>query len=101
MISLAVLPALEIYVNFTKRQMQLLMGERYPLHIHCHGIENLLYLFENMCLVTLEKGEMPNAYCLWCEKNPYHLINVLGPFSVTLQSRKFYEAEKLLVMVRQ
>ena len=29
------------------KEMQLLMGERYPLYINFHGIENLLYLFEN------------------------------------------------------
>ena len=27
------------------KEMQLLMGERYPLYINCHGIENLSYLF--------------------------------------------------------
>ena len=44
------------------KEMQLLMGERYPLYINCHGIENLWYLFENRCLTTLEGGETPNAY---------------------------------------
>ena len=29
------------------KEMQLLMGERYPPDINCHGIENLPYLFEN------------------------------------------------------
>ena len=29
------------------KEMQLLMGERYPLGINCLGIENLSYLFEN------------------------------------------------------
>ena len=45
------------------KEMQLLMGERYPLYINCHGIENLLYLFENRCLINLEGGEAPMAYC--------------------------------------
>ena len=43
--------------------MQLLMGERYPLGIDCLGIENLLYLFENRCLITLEEGGTHIAYC--------------------------------------
>ena len=87
MIFLAVLPALQIYVNSTlqkfhackmtnkidqfindfshriMKEMQLLMGERYPLGINCIGIENLLHLFENRCLTTLEGGETPMAYC--------------------------------------
>ena len=44
-------------------EMQVLMGERYPLSINCHGIENLSYLFEDRCLITLEGGETPMAYC--------------------------------------
>ena len=44
------------------KEMQLLMGERYPLGINCHGIENLSYLFENRCRLTLEGGETPMAY---------------------------------------
>ena len=43
--------------------MQILMGERYPPDINCHGIENLPYLFENRCLITLEGDETPIAYC--------------------------------------
>ena len=45
------------------KEMLLLMGERYPLYINCHGIENLSYLFENRFLVTLEGDETPMAYC--------------------------------------
>ena len=76
--------------DFTHRimkEMQLLMGERYPLGINCLGITNLPHLFENQCLITLEGGETPIAYCsiVRFEKSPYDLINVLGPFSVILQ----------------
>ena len=45
------------------KEMQLLMGERYPLGINHLGIENLSYMFENLCLMTLEGGETPMAYC--------------------------------------
>ena len=45
------------------KEMQLLMGERYPLGINFLGIENLSYLFENRCLIALEEGETPMAYC--------------------------------------
>ena len=45
------------------KEMQLLMGERYPLGINCLGIENLSYLFENRCLITLEGGEALMASC--------------------------------------
>ena len=45
------------------KEMQLFMVERSALHINCHGIENLSYLFENRCLITIEGGEMPLAYC--------------------------------------
>ena len=45
------------------KEMQLFMGERYHLGINCLGIENLSYLFENQCLITLEEGETPMAYC--------------------------------------
>ena len=41
------------------KEMQLLMGERFVLGINCLGIENLSYLFENQCLITLEGGETP------------------------------------------
>ena len=44
-------------------EMQLLVGERYLLGINCLGIENLSYLFENQCLITLEGGETSMAYC--------------------------------------
>ena len=68
MIVLAVLQALEMKVNSTlqkilgckmtekgpKTFMQFLMGESYPLHIHCH---------ENLCLTTLEGGGTPIAHC--------------------------------------
>ena len=33
------------------------MGERYPLHIYGHGIENLLHFVENRYRITLERGE--------------------------------------------
>ena len=45
------------------KEMELLMGERYPPDINCNGIENLPYLFENRCLITHEGGETPIAYC--------------------------------------
>ena len=48
------------------KEMQLLMGERNPLGINCLGIENLLFLFENRCLITLEGGGTLMAYCsIW------------------------------------
>ena len=45
------------------KEMQLLMGERYPLGINFLGIENLSHVFENRCLITLEGGETLMAYC--------------------------------------
>ena len=45
------------------KEMQLLMGEKYPLGINLLGIENLSYLFANRCLITLEGDETPMAYC--------------------------------------
>ena len=42
--------------------MQLFMAEIYPLHSYCLGTENLLYLFENWCHITFERGETPIAY---------------------------------------
>ena len=45
------------------KEMQLLMGERYPLGINFLGTENLSYAFENRCLITLEGGETLMAYC--------------------------------------
>ena len=45
------------------KEMQFVMGERYSLYINCHGIENLPYLFENRCPITLEGGETPMVYC--------------------------------------
>ena len=39
------------------KEMQLLMGERHSLGIKILGIENLSYVFENRCLITLEEGE--------------------------------------------
>ena len=45
------------------KEMQVLLGERYPLGINCLGIENLSYLFENQCSITIEGGETPMAYC--------------------------------------
>ena len=52
--------------DFSRRivkEMQLLMGERYPPGINFLGIENLSHLFENRCLITLEAVETPMAYC--------------------------------------
>ena len=71
MIFLAVLPAIEVQVNSTLQKFHgckmtekwPLMVERYPLGINCLGIENLSYLFENRCLITLEGVETPMAYC--------------------------------------
>ena len=61
---------IDLFINdFSHRimqEMQLLKGERYPLYINCHGIENLSYLFENRCLIPLEGGETPMAYCSVC-----------------------------------
>ena len=45
------------------KEMQLLSGKRYPPHIICHEIESLSHLFQNRCLITLEGGETPIAYC--------------------------------------
>ena len=45
------------------KEMQLLMGERYPLYINYHWIENLPYLFENRCVITLEGSQTLIAYC--------------------------------------
>ena len=40
--------ALDIIVK--KVQAQFLTGERYRLHIHCKGTDNLQYLFANLSL---------------------------------------------------
>ena len=45
------------------KEMQLLMGEGYPLGIDFLGIENPSYVFENRCVITLEGGETLMAYC--------------------------------------
>ena len=45
------------------KEMQLLMGERYPLGINFLGTENLSNVFENRCLITLEGDETLMAYC--------------------------------------
>ena len=45
------------------KEMQLLMGERYPLGINYLGIENLSHLFENRFLIALKGGETPMVYC--------------------------------------
>ena len=42
--------------------MPLCPVERYPLHIYCHGTENLSYLLE-IDVETLETGETPIVYC--------------------------------------
>ena len=41
---------------------QFLMGESYLLY-NCHGNENPYHLFENIRLITLERGERPVANC--------------------------------------
>ena len=41
------------------REMQFLMGERYPLGIDCLGIVSLSCLFENQCLITIEGRKRP------------------------------------------
>ena len=51
------------FLHRIMKEMQLLMDERYPLYINCHGMGNLSYLLENRCLITLEGGEAPMAYC--------------------------------------
>ena len=45
------------------KEMQFLMGERYPLGVNFLGIEDLSHFFENRCLIALEGGETPMAYC--------------------------------------
>ena len=45
------------------KEMQLLMGERYPQGINFLGTENLSYVFENRCLIALDGGETLMAYC--------------------------------------
>ena len=45
------------------KEMQLVMGERYPQGINFLGTENLSYVFENRCLITLDGGETLMAYC--------------------------------------
>ena len=45
------------------KKMQLLVGERVNRHIYCHGIENLLFLFKDLSLMILERGEIAIAYC--------------------------------------
>ena len=50
------------------KEMQFLIGERYPLGINFLAIENLSHLFENRCLIALEGKETPMAYCsIWIE----------------------------------
>ena len=51
------------FLHRITKEMQLLVGNRYPLYINGHGIENLSYSFENRCLITLEGGETLMAYC--------------------------------------
>ena len=74
------------------KEMQLLMGERYPLYFNCNWIENLLYLFENRCLITLEGGETPMAYCS-ASIESLRFDQCLGPFSVIWQPWNFYKVE--------
>ena len=45
------------------KKRQSFMGEKCPLRIFCQGTENLSYSFENLCRMTLERREMPNARC--------------------------------------
>ena len=61
------------------KEIQFLIGERYRLGINCLGIENLSYLFENQCLITLEGGETPMSIIRF-EWSLYDLVNVLGLF---------------------
>ena len=69
------------YLHRTMKGMQLLMGERYPLHINCRGIEIFPYLFEIRCLITLEGGDL----------SPYDLINIFGSFSSHFATMKFFK----------
>ena len=70
------------------KEMQLLMGERYPLGINFLGIENLSYLFENRCLITLQGGETPMAYCsIWIESLRFD--QCFGPFFRDFATMKF------------
>ena len=68
----------------TITNMQFLIVERHPVHIYCHGIERLVFLFANLCVISLERGERPLRIVLY-EESPYDLINVLSPFPVILQ----------------
>ena len=61
------------------KEMQLHMGERYPLYINCHGIENLSYCLKNDVFQLLREVERPWPI-VRCEYSPYNLINALGPF---------------------
>ena len=45
------------------KKTQFLIGERYHLHIGYNVVENLQYLLESLCLMTLERGETPIVYC--------------------------------------
>ena len=45
------------------KEIQLLIGERYPQGINFLGTENLSYVFEDRCLITLEGSETLMAYC--------------------------------------
>ena len=47
------------FLHRIMKEMQFLMGERYPLGIDCLGIVNLSYLFENQCLITIEGRKRP------------------------------------------
>ena len=46
------------------KKMHFHMGERYLLQSFGHGIECFKYLSEDLCLITLEKGEMPIWLCV-------------------------------------
>ena len=70
------------------KEVQLLMGERYPLGINCLGIDNLSYLFENRCLITLEGGETPMAYCSILIES-LRFDQCFRPFSCHLATMKF------------
>ena len=69
------------------KEMQLIMGERHPPDINCDGIENLSYLFENRCLITLEGGETPIKFTIKCPLN-FHKVKFTNISSADRTARK-------------
>ena len=61
------------------------MGESYPLLTYCQGTENLGYLFEKLCLITLDGDELP--------KGEFSQLDQCFSFSVISQSLNFYKGE--------